>query len=192
MVKESKRKLRKAILERRKQLTEKQIEELSRKVIENLKNFEGFKKAKTVMLYYPVKGEVDLRPLFEEIINSEKKILLLPKVSASGELYAVEVSDLKLLKPGYFGIPEPLGGRIFKPEKVDFVAVPGVAFDREGYRLGMGKGFYDRFLPRVKGQKVGIAYDFQVVESVPKEEHDVRLDAVITPTRILKKEEGDA
>lgn len=187
MVKEKKGKLRRLILSKRRELKGEEIRELSKRVIENLKSLTSFQKAKTVMLYYPVGGEVDLRPLFDEIIA--KKTLLLPKVSSSGELYAVEVNDLSLLKPGYFGIPEPLGGRIFKPEKVDFVAVPGVAFDRACYRLGMGKGFYDRFLPRVKGQKVGVAYDFQIVDSVPVENHDFPLDAVVTPTRILKKED---
>ena len=185
MVKERKEILRKEILDRRKKLKEEEIKELSRKVVENLKKLKCFKKAKTLLLYYPVKGEVDIRPLFEELLK-EGKILLLPKVSDEGELYAVEVRDLNVLKKGAFGIPEPVGGRIFKPEKVDFVAVPGVAFDPKGNRLGMGKGFYDRFLPRVKGCKVGIAYDFQLLKQVPTEGHDVKVDYVVTPTQILQ------
>jgi len=185
MVKEKKKTLRREILERRKNLSEEQIKELSQRVIENLKKLPEFKKAKVVMLYFPVKGEVDLKPLIGELIKSPDKVLVLPKVTADGDMVAVEVKTSEVLREGKFGISEPIGGRIFKPEKVDLVVVPGVAFDRRGYRLGMGKGFYDRFLPRVKGAKVGVAYDFQVVDGLPTEEHDVPLDKIVTPEGVI-------
>jgi 5-formyltetrahydrofolate cyclo-ligase len=185
MVRERKKTLRKEIVEKRKSLTEEQIKELSLKAVKNLKSLPEFKKAKTIMLYFPVRGEVDLTELIGELVKDNSKILLLPKVTADGEMVAVEVKDLEILKKGKYGIPEPIGGRIFKPEKVDFVAVPGVAFDKRGYRLGMGKGFYDRFLPRVKGTKVGIAYDFQIVDEVPVEEHDIPLDKIVTPEGVV-------
>jgi len=186
MVAEIKKLLRKEILKKRKSLTEEEIRELSQKVCANIEKLQTFKGAKTVLLYYPFGGEVDLRPLFGKVWEDPKKVLLLPKVTADGNMLAVEYRpDVPLVKNRY-GIPEPAGGRIFKPEKLDFVAVPGVAFDRRGCRLGMGKGFYDRFLPRVKGAKVGVAYDFQIVDELPCEEHDFILDAVVTPTEILK------
>ena len=184
MVKELKRKLRRELLEKRRNLSEEEIKALSLKVIENLKNLKEFQRAKTVMLYYPTGGEVDLRPLMEEVLR--EKILLLPRVTSDGRLLALEVKELNILRKGSFGIYEPIGGRIFKPEKIEFVAVPGVAFDSKLNRLGMGKGFYDRFLPRVKGFKVGVAYDFQVVDSLPTEGHDAKLNAVVTPTRIIR------
>ena len=139
------------------------------------------------MLYYPVRGEIDLRPLFGEILKDPQKVLILPKVTRDGDMLAVELAEGTPLVKGVFGIPEPAGGRIFKPEKIDFVAVPGVAFDKRGCRLGMGKGFYDRFLPRVKGVKVGVGYDFQLVEEVPCEEHDIPLDLVVTPKGVFGK-----
>ena len=184
MVKEEKEKLRRELIEKRRKLPKEEIERLSLKVIEKLKTLKEFKRAKTVMLYYPARGEVDLRPLMEEVLQT--KTLLLPKVTADNRLLALEVKDLNSLRKGAFGIYEPIGGKIFKPEKIDFIAVPGVAFDRKLNRLGMGKGFYDRFLPRVKGFKVGVAYDFQLVESLPTEEHDAKLNAVVTPTEILR------
>jgi len=187
MVKKQKEQLRKEIKQKREQLSKEEIKELSKKVIEKLKNLKEFQNAKTVMLYLPIKGEVDLTDLFEELLNSGKT-LLLPKVLGDN-LVAVEVSDKDLIKEGRFKIPEPVGGRIFKPEKVDFVAVPGVAFDKKGCRIGFGKGYYDRFLPRVKGFKAGVAYDFQLFEEIPCEGHDVRLDAIITPTRIYYTKE---
>jgi 5-formyltetrahydrofolate cyclo-ligase len=178
-------KLRKEIKEIREKLNEEERKELSRKVAENLKKLKEFQRAKTVMLYYPIKGEVDLTPLFEEIIKSGKK-LLLPKVVGENIL-PIEIEDFACIGEGCFNIPEPIGGKIYKPEKVDFVVVPGVAFDKRGCRLGFGKGFYDRFLPRVKGFKVGVAYDFQVKEEIPCEEHDIPLDAVVTPTKIYRR-----
>jgi 5-formyltetrahydrofolate cyclo-ligase len=141
------------------------------------------------MLYYPVRGEVDLLPLLEELVANKTKKVLLPKITADGEMVAVEVSDLGVLRRGKFGIPEPLGGRIYKPEKIDLVVVPAVAFDEDCNRLGMGKGFYDRFLSRVKGKKVGVAYDFQLLPSggIPTEGHDQKVDLVVTPTKICSR-----
>jgi len=182
-----KERIRKEILERRKSLSPEEVEKASLKVVERIKELPSFKRAKTVMLYYPVRGEIDLRPLFEEVLKDPQKVLLLPKVTRDGEMLAVEVKPGVPLIKGVFGIPEPAGGRIVKAEKIDFVAVPGVAFDRRGCRLGMGKGFYDRFLPRVKGVKVGVAYDFQLIESVPCEEHDIPLDLIVTPSGIIER-----
>ncbi len=194
MVKTAKETLRKKLKEKRDNLPKEEVEKLSLPVVERIKGLPQYGKAKTVMLYHPLGNEVDLTPLMEEIWRDSKKVLLLPKITADGEMVAVEVPGRELLRKGKFNIVEPIGGKIVKPEKIDFVAVPGVAFDKRGCRLGLGKGFYDRFLPRVKGFKVGVAYDFQIVDEVPCEGHDVPLDAVITPTTIYyrKKEEKDA
>jgi 5-formyltetrahydrofolate cyclo-ligase len=184
---EKKKDFRKKIRLLRKSLSESERRKLSLKIIERLKRLPEFKRAKTVMLYYPADGEVDLKPLIEELLSSGDKILLLPKTGEGGELYAVEVKSFDILKPGNFGILEPIGGRIFKPEKIDLVVVPAVAFDKSCNRLGMGKGFYDRFLPRVKGKRIGVGFDFQLLEELPVEGHDVPVDMVITPSKICKK-----
>jgi len=77
---------------------------------------------------------------------------------------------------------EPEGEKS-SPEKVDIVVVPAVAFDLQGHRLGYGKGYYDRFLKKTKAVKVGVAYDFQIVEKLPAEQHDIPVDLIITPAR---------
>jgi 5-formyltetrahydrofolate cyclo-ligase len=191
MVKDRKRAIRSTVKSVRENLSPKEIRELSAAVIDRLKKCKYFQNAKSVMFYFPVKGEVDLLPLMEELLKDKTKKVLLPKITQEDELVAVEVSDMEVLRPGKYGIPEPLGGKIVKPEKIDLVIVPGVAFDEKCNRLGMGKGYYDRFLPRVKGKKVGVAYDFQIIPSFefPKEAHDEPVDAVITPTRVYKKED---
>jgi 5-formyltetrahydrofolate cyclo-ligase len=186
-----KKHLRGEVLRKRKSLSEEEVKRLSAAVIGKLKELDWFKKAKSVMFYYPVGGEVDLLPLLRELLREKTKSVLLPKVTADGEMVAIELTDLGVLRKGKFGIPEPSGGKIVKAEKIDLVIVPAVAFDERGNRIGMGKGFYDRFLPRVKGKKVGVAYDFQVFPegTFAVDDHDHPVDAVITPTRIYKRED---
>ena len=85
------------------------------------------------------------------------------------------------LKPGAYGIEEPTGELFTDYADIDFIVVPGVAFDRNGNRLGRGKGYYDRLLPRIpSAHKAGICFPFQLVEEVPAEPFDIRMDEIIT------------
>jgi len=167
-----------------KRLTHKLSEEESNIIINKLINLPEIKKAKYILLYYPHKNEVNILPLFQRL---KGKTLLLPRTD-SKDIFPITVNCLKSLKKGKFGIPEPEGSPV-EIEKIDVVIVPAVAFDKKGHRLGYGKGYYDRFLKKFKGTKIGVAYDFQVVEKLPKEEHDVPVDLVITPSRIIKVKE---
>ena len=97
-------------------------------------------------------------------------------VNASNELF-----------PGKFGVLEPRPeARKIPAMELDLVLVPGVAFDEECYRLGRGRGFYDRWLPVLSGIKCGLGFDHQLVPSVPREAHDAKLDGVITPSRSVR------
>ena len=90
--------------------------------------------------------------------------------------------------PDFRGILEPIEALPIKHSTIDSVIVPGIAFDSQGNRLGFGKGNYDRFLKRAThAVKIGLAYDSQMVESIPSQEHDVPMDFVVTPTRILRR-----
>ena len=85
------------------------------------------------------------------------------------------------LAVGAYGIEEPTGALFTDYAAIDFIAVPGVAFDRRGNRLGRGKGYYDRLLPRIpSAYKAGICFPFQIVEEVPAEPFDIRMDEIIT------------
>jgi len=182
--------LRQKLLQIREGLNRQQLNRWSETIVEKLRKCKYFQQAKTVMFYYPVRGEVNILPLVETVLKDKTKRVLFPKITTEGELIAIEVPDMDFLRKGKYGIPEPIGGKIVKPEKIDLVIVPAVAFDTEGNRLGMGKGFYDRFLPRIKGKKIGVAYDFQIVQpgELPVEPHDSGVDIVITPQKIYKKE----
>ena len=88
--------------------------------------------------------------------------------------------DESRLELGSFHIEEPTGDNVVNPEDIELIVVPAVAYDRKGNRLGRGKGFYDRLLQTTKATKVGIGYEFQLVDEVPVEPHDVGVDIIIT------------
>jgi len=179
--------IRKEILNKR--LSHRQIEEQSVKIAEKFCSLPEVKKAKNILLYYPHKNEVDTRPLIKKLLKKTGISVFLPKVSGK-DILPVQIKDLSSLKSGYAGIKEPEGLPV-KPEKLDIVVVPAIAFDKRGHRLGYGKGYYDRFLSKTNALKVGFAFDFQVVDELPAEEHDIPVDLIITPTRVIKTKEEE-
>jgi 5-formyltetrahydrofolate cyclo-ligase len=141
--------------------------------------------AQTVLLYSPLPDELDVKPLWREALTVGK-VLSLPRFDAGRQHYlASRVLDFdEDLRPGEFGITEPKARCAEVPlKRLDFVLAPGVAFAWDGRRLGRGKGIYDRLLSSAGGLKCGIAFDEQIVEDIPIEKHDIRLDYILTPTR---------
>ena len=148
--------------------------------------------ARAILFFAPLPAEIDLWPLLEEILAAGKTVALPRFDSASQSYVACRVRNLKNdIVAGQFGIREPVPACAEIPlGEVDLILVPGVAFDLSGHRLGRGKGFYDRLLSKARGIKCGIAFDEQIVEEVPKDSHDVRMDFIFTPTRCVKVKNG--
>jgi len=143
--------------------------------------------AQTVALYAAIHGEVETSLLFERALEDRKEVLF-PAVCGE-DLHFIRVTTSEGLQRGEFGIPEPcLTGERVPPEQADIILVPGVAFDLLGYRIGYGKGFYDRALHHVErqGKLVGFCYDFQLVEKLVGEPHDVVLDLIVTDQRVVR------
>jgi 5-formyltetrahydrofolate cyclo-ligase len=138
-------------------------------------------------------GEPDIRPLLEEALAGHKT-LALPRFNAQlGDYDICPVTGLADLKPGHFGILEPgLKCPVFPRERLDFLLVPGLAYDIMGRRLGRGKGYFDRLLAGVQGHKCGVAFDWQVVEEVPVGPRDVGVDSLLTPSRFVRCAGGRA
>ncbi|ACF15050.1 5-formyltetrahydrofolate cyclo-ligase [Chloroherpeton thalassium ATCC 35110] len=183
--------IRAHLKEKRKQLTTEQWRKKSEKVFENLKLSQELVAAKTVHCYISSEKnrEVDTTAIVNWLIEHQKKVLV-PFV-AGNDMYASEFDTNTKLTDGQFGIQEPIGAMQADESALSLVLMPLLAVDRKGNRLGYGKGFYDRFLVRLKKNhisplKIGIAFDFQVIEALPTvllENHDdVPLDAVITDT----------
>jgi 5-formyltetrahydrofolate cyclo-ligase len=143
-----------------------------------------FAAATVVALYSPVRNEVFTEEIFTAARHSGKTVTY-PRVRGT-LLEFVEVVDRQQLVPGAYGILEPAGSQVVPLAALDLIVVPGVAFDLTGHRLGYGKGYYDRILYERRGQLVGLCFDFQLVERLPAEAHDVQMDLVVTEKRTLR------
>ena len=135
--------------------------------------------AHTVLLYSALPDEVPTLPLLNRL-TTEGKTVLLPRVVSDTDMELRRYTGPNDLEPGAFGIMEPTGELFTDYDLIDVAVVPGMAFDREGHRLGRGKGYYDRFLAQLPHiYKIGICFPFQLVDKVPADAHDMLMDEVV-------------
>lgn len=162
--------------------------EAARSAAERLLALPEFEPARTVLAYGATPEEIDPAGAVASL-RGRGIAIAFPRVEAPGVLGLHLVGAGDTLAAGMFGILEPAADapRI-EPDAIDAVIVPGVAFDESCWRLGYGGGYYDRLLPLLRSgcARIGFAYDEQVLAAIPAQEHDVRLDAVVTPTRVLR------
>lgn len=179
-----KKAIRKKILEWRNSLHSDDVHSASSAIQAKLEKLESFKQASNILFYYTHKNEVDTIPLIEKY--SDVKTLSLPVLTEAQSLIPCKVENLKNLKRNREGIPEPKNNSSEQLElTVDMVIVPGVAFDKMGGRIGMGKGYYDRYFSENKESiRVGLAFQEQVLASIPKESYDESVDVLITEKNI--------
>ncbi len=157
----------------------------SLQICQRLKEQPVWKQAKAILFFSPLPDEPDIHPLLLEALAAGKAAVL-PRYSAGqGHYEACQVRDLdRELQTGAFGVREPVSAcPIFDLKKLDLALVPGVGFVFDGFRLGRGKGYYDRLLAETAGFKCGVAFDWQLAVDIPAEPHDIRLDGILTPTR---------
>ena len=134
--------------------------------------------SQTVMAYWPLPDEVDIRPLIAQLVT-EGRTVLLPKVLDDEQMELRRYCSEADLAEGAFHIMEPVGEPYTDYDKIDVVLVPGMAFDAAGHRLGRGRGYYDRFLTAHSHlYKIGVCFPFQRVAEVPVEEHDICVDDI--------------
>ncbi|TYP54196.1 5-formyltetrahydrofolate cyclo-ligase [Thermosediminibacter litoriperuensis] len=182
-----KKKLRRIFLDKRLSLSREDVKNMSEKIISTLFALEEFKKSGIVMFYVDARNEVETREAIERALSMGKRVAV-PKTIKGQRLLAVEIKGTGELVPGTFGILEPEKDDGLDPEVIDLVVVPGVAFDRRGYRLGYGAGYYDGFLPRLRPEvkKIALAFELQLTEYIPAEKHDIRMDAIVTEKGIYR------
>ncbi len=167
------------------QLTADERATSSAKILASLRAQAVWKNARTVLLFSPLHDEADLWPAVVDAVAAGKTIAL-PRFVADRRCYeAALIRDLaRDCATGSFGIREPRPECAALPlNQLDFVLVPGIGFDSAGWRLGRGKGYYDQLLATVTGIKCGVGFDCQLVDAVPHETHDVRLNCLLTPSR---------
>ena len=141
-----------------------------------------FRFSKLIGAYFAFGSEVKTEDIIDQARAPSKK-LALPRVEGESIRF-YEISSIKYLVKGVFGIMEPLPNDPM--DKIDFLVVPGIAFDKKGYRLGYGKGYYDRYLSEKRPRfSIGIAYNSQLLASLPHCSHDEKLDAIATEDEIF-------
>ncbi|NLC50800.1 MAG: 5-formyltetrahydrofolate cyclo-ligase [Firmicutes bacterium] len=184
-----KKELRKRIIARRNRLTEDEIAQKSRCIAERLYAIHAYRQARTVMFFLSFGTEVDTGPMVEESLARGKRVVVPKVVPAKRELILSRLLHYPDdLAPGLWGIPEPRPQalRPLPVDELELVIVPGVAFDWQGGRLGYGGGYYDRFLARLQSHipLIAFAFEVQLVDSVPVEPWDRRVDQLITEKEI--------
>lgn len=157
---------------------------------EKLLKMDRVKNSNTIMLYLDFNNEVKTDILLKELINLNKIVVAPITVKEDKKLLPYRIKNLDSdIKIGSYGIREPRKSTCSPVDikEIDIVIVPGVAFDKNGFRLGYGGGFYDRFLKNLSPYAItiGLAFDIQLFDEIPKEEHDIQLDYIITEKRIL-------
>jgi 5-formyltetrahydrofolate cyclo-ligase len=179
-LKRRKRALRREARARRDTLPPEERERLSEAVARNLLELPAVADASTVMAFSSFGSEVETGPIIERLTRDGRRVAL-PRVEGRS-IVPVAYRSGDPVKPAPFGALEPATGDPVLPEEIDVVIVPGLAFDRRGQRVGYGRGFYDRFLGRLRPDalKVGICFTAQVVDEVPHGRGDRPVDVLVT------------
>ena len=179
---ENRKELRRKKILARNSYSETERQELSCQIVEHILTSPEFQPAKNIMIYKGIRGEVRLEAL-EEACSAQEKQLLYPLCISDSEMIALLPADETAWAPGYCGILEPILERSVEilPEEIDMVICPCTVFDEQGGRMGMGAGFYDRFLPKcTKAIVAAVAFECQKAEEIPLEDWDVRMDLIYT------------
>ena len=157
-------------------------------MLETLLSWRIFKKAGVIHTFISKPEEPDTRLIIEHCWSYGKKIAVPLVLKDTFDLFHSEIKSFDDLIPGLYGTQEPSPERRIKinPDSFDLVIVPGVAFDRQGGRLGHGKGYYDRFLELTSAFRLALAFDCQLLEKIPTEVHDVPMNAILSESGIVE------
>ena len=179
--------IRKQMKQLRADMTRTERFEKSMQIFEQLITVPEFKRADRIYTYVSMDNEIDTIMLIDYSLSLEKRVFV-PRVSGK-DMEFYEISDISELSPGYMGIYEPdINGKEPDYSRTGFMCMPGLAFDRSYNRIGYGGGFYDRYLSvENKLYKAALAYEAQLLESIPAQDGDVRPDMIVTEENIYRK-----
>lgn len=167
------------IRERKRQFSAAQLRDMSKEIMRRLLAMPEIEKNSTIMMYYSLDDEVDTHEAIDRLV-ADGKIVLLPAVTSGTEMELRQYTCPEDLKTGAFDIKEPAGRLFTDYESIDVAIIPGMSFDEEENRLGRGKGYYDRFLPKIpRAYKIGVCFPFQKFPAIPYDNNDVKMDIVV-------------
>ena len=177
-ISEYKNQLRKLIRQRKKLVNVNEAKTKSEIVFSEVEAMPEFKMANVVLAFWSLPDEISTHEFVMKWSSSKK--IVLPVVVGNDLELRLFAGFEKMEQSNHFGIMEPKAGDLVNPSEIEFAIIPGVAFDKRGNRLGRGKGYYDRLMPQFgKIIKVGVAYEFQLLDSVPVDDFDLPVDLVI-------------
>lgn len=182
--------LRKELLSKRNHISKENLEIKSKKIFENILHSNILDGKKNIMVYMDFRNEVKTENIINYLLKNNYNVIL-PKVNfQTGYLDLFYIDSLNDLTVSSYGILEPKVNKssYANPENIDLIFVPGVGFDKNFFRIGYGGGYYDKLLPQTKNCIFcALAFEEQIVEKIPYDSHDVKMDIIITEKQIFKK-----
>lgn len=170
--------LREASRQRRLSRHRADLVSVSRSIHERLESFSHFADASTVLFYVSKDDEIQTHELIKQALTSKR--VLVPRLNDEKRIVICEIDSFDDLLPGAFDVLEPKGCKERSMKEVDVVIVPGLLFDRKGYRIGYGLGYYDRLLEKFDGTTVGLCADEDLMDEVPHDTHDIPVWYIMT------------
>jgi 5-formyltetrahydrofolate cyclo-ligase len=187
-IKEEKNALRKIYAEKRENIDWEKKQKLDKKIVDRFMTLATYRYAHTLLMYYPLKNEIDIRELIEKALAAGKRVAL-PRCEANtSTMHFHYISSLDELVPGRFGIMEPsTDAELFTLDSLCgpcTVIIPALAYDKSGYRLGYGKGFYDRYFSTPAVSSVGLIYSDFLVDKLPHGRYDIAVDLLVSEKEV--------
>jgi 5-formyltetrahydrofolate cyclo-ligase len=179
---QTKESIRQHIAEQKKQYSPSDLSAKSEEVFSVLEITGVFQQAKYILIYNSLSDEVSTAAFLSKW--AKEKEFYLPVVS-NNDLVVRKYEANGNYTTSALGVKEPVGENIINCNKIDLVIVPGIAFDRKMNRLGRGKGYYDRFLSTLKATKIGVCFDFQLLDNIPTDAHDVKMDMIVSENEMV-------
>ena len=187
---ESKKELRKKILTIRNKMEKEEVENNSKLIMDKIVGLKAYKQSKVIFIYMDFNKEVMTSNLIRHMLAEKKRVVIPYTDTVNTLIIPSEITEEADLQLNSFGYYEPKEILPVSPEEIDLVIVPGVVFDKNLNRIGFGKGYYDRILKNLKpsAKKIAVAHDFQVLDEIPAEDHDVKMDMLITESSCYGKD----
>ena len=161
-------------------LSKNEYEEASRKIVAELSSLNCWKNAKSVFLFYPTLREPNIIPLIKMALIENKKVYLPRCLNEIGKMELVNIISLKELKIGKYNIFEPTGNKTISPNEINLALIPCLAGTKDGFRLGHGGGYYDRFLANYNSISILICFNKLLFSNLPTEFYDKKTNFVLT------------
>jgi 5-formyltetrahydrofolate cyclo-ligase len=180
--------LRKNLIKKRKKLSSSKIFKNSNQIKKTLFDLNDFKNASVILFYISYNNEVYTHEMIKDALSLGKKVIVPKSNTQNQTLILSKLTSWDDLELGSYGILEPKKEKIKKTsfEEIEIIIVPGVGFDKKGNRIGHGKGYYDKLLKKSKNAfHIGLAFEYQIIDKIPVDSHDIPVDMIITEDRII-------